>query len=316
MRVVLITQGVSRLVDPLLNSKHQVVGVVESMPRDFHDRKSNGLLFGLLSFLYKVFRGRAVDLQSLCQAKDIPYNFICNGRDVEVAQWIKDLQPDLVVVFSMSQLLKADIINIPKYGVINMHPSWLPEYRGANPDFWQYYNMDLNPGVTVHYVDPGEDTGDIVFQERISIALGEKSPVVLDKLIGGVGVSLVLKALDAIERGDAPRIKQPEISPTGRARNLSMDEHATIVDWQHWPIERVWHVLRGTELWLNAISPPKGLYTGQRWIVDEFVKTENSEQFGTLVKFRGRHCVATKDGFIFLSRRFSIKKMIIGVLQK
>lgn len=316
MRVLLITQGVSRLVEPLFGSSHKVVGVLESMPRDYHRRKPPGFIFRALSFLYKLFKPGILDLRSYCRGKDVPYNFLCVGREAEVTKWIGLIKPDLIVVFSMSQLLRQDVISIPRCGVINMHPSWLPEYRGPNPDFWQYYDVELNPGVTIHYIDAGEDTGDIIFQDRASINLGEKSPVVLNKLIGDVGVPLILTAIDAIECGKAPRIKQPDNSPTGRARNLKANEHANIIDWQNWPIERVWHVLRGTELWLNAVPAPRGIYTGQRWVVGEFVKVESVESPGTLTQFRGRNCIAAKDGYVFLSICFNFKKMVIGILQK
>lgn len=315
MRVLLITQGVSRLVEPLFNSSHEVVGVVESMPRDYSGMSSQRPLFRLLSLVYKLFTPAVVDLKAYCQARNTPYNYLCKGRDAEIERWVADLSPDLIVVFSMSQLLKGSLLSLPKLGVINMHPSRLPAYRGPNPEFWQYYDMELNPGVTVHYLDAGEDTGDIVAQQQVAIALGEKSPAVLDTLIGKVGVPLLLDTLNAIERGEATRTRQAA-SPTPRARNLRADEHDTIIDWVHWPIERVWHVLRGTELWLNAIAQPTGLYAGHRWCVEEFLKIEHSDKVGSLTRFQGRRCVAARGGYIFLSRTFSLKRLIVGILQK
>lgn len=316
MRILLITQGVSRLVKPLFDSRHEVVGIVESMPRDYSGTATQRPLFRLLSLVYKLFTSAVVDLRAYCLARQTPYNFICKGRDVEIVRWIADINPDLIVVFSMSQLLKEEVLKIPKFGVINMHPSYLPAYRGPNPDFWQYHDMELNPGVTIHYLDGGEDSGDIIAQQRTSIELGEKSPAVLDKLIGGVGVPLLLDTLDAIDRRDAVRISQPKESPTQRARNLRADEHAAIIDWQRWPIERVWHVLRGTESWLNAISQPAGMFTGHRWSVEEFVKVEHTDEAGSLTSVQGRRCIAVRGGYIYLSRRFSFKRLIVGILKK
>ncbi|MCH7418392.1 methionyl-tRNA formyltransferase [Pseudomonas mosselii] len=315
MRVLLITQGVSRLVEPLFESSHEVVGVIESMPRDYSISFSQPPLFRFFSLVYKFFTPAVLNLKAYCLARKTPYNYLCKGRDAEVARWVADLSPDVIVVFSMSQLLKESLLSLPRLGVINMHPSYLPAYRGPNPAFWQYYDMELNPGVTVHYLDAGEDTGDIVAQRRVPIALGEKSPAVLDTLIGKVGVPLMLDALNAIERGNATRTRQA-VSPTPRARNLRTDEHGTIIDWARWPIERVWHVLRGTELWLNAIAQPTGLYIGHRWCVEEFIKIEHLDKEGSLVRFQGRHCVAARGGYIFLSRKFSLKRLIVGILQR
>ncbi|AAM07923.1 formyltransferase family protein [Methanosarcina acetivorans] len=79
---------------------------------------------------------------------------------------IRNLEPDLIVVFSMSHLLKENVFNVPSYGTVNIHYSYLPEYGGPNPLFWQYYDYILDPGVTLHYVDKGEDTGNVIYQRR------------------------------------------------------------------------------------------------------------------------------------------------------
>ncbi len=317
LRILLITQGVSRLVRPLFESEHQVIGILESMPRDYDGSKNKSILVRILKKIYSTVKKQDVFLPDFCRKKNIPYNFIWKKNSTEIADWIESLNPDLIVVFSMSQLLKDDILKIPRLGVINLHPSFLPNYRGANPDFWQYHDMEMNPGVTVHYVNAGEDTGDIIYQERVHIPLGAKSPARLDKLIGELGVSLMLKAIDAIAQGNAPRIPQPAQSPTPRARNLKPEEHTQIIDWQHWPIERVWHVLRGTELWLNAITPPNGLLAGQRWSIQEYEKIEEPQgTLGKIGKYNNRKCVFAKDGVIYIGIDFDIKKSILKILQK
>lgn len=317
IKILLITQGVSRLVRPLFESEHQVVGVLESMSRDFDGSKNKSILIGFLKKIYSVIKRQDVFLPDFCRKKNIPYNFIWKKNSKEIAGWIEGLNPDLIVVFSMSQLLKDDILKIPRLGVINLHPSFLPNYRGANPDFWQYYDMEMNPGATVHYVDAGEDTGDIIYQERVNIPLGTKSPARLDKLIGELGVSLMLRAIDAIAQGNVPRIPQPAQSPTVRARNLKPEEHTQIIDWEHWPMERIWHVLRGTELWLNAIAQPVGLLAGQRWSIQEYEKTEAQQGMpGKIGKYKNRKCVFTKDGVIYIGIEFDIKKSILKILQK
>lgn len=316
IKILLITQGVSRLVRPLFESGHQVVGILESMPRDYDGSKQKSLFFSCLKKIYTVIKGKYLFLPDICKAKKIPYNFMWNKNTAEIAGWVKGLKPDLIVVFSMSQLLKEDIIKIPRLGVVNLHPSFLPSYRGANPDFWQYFDMEMNPGVTVHYVNSGEDTGDIIYQERVHVPLGTKSPARLDKLIGELGVSLILKAIDAIAQGDAPRTPQPAQSPTPRSRNLRSEEHAQVIDWEHWPIERVWHVLRGTELWLNAITQPTGLLAGQRWSIQDYEKTEGAQgALGEIGEYKNRKCVFARDGVIYISIDFDIKKTVLKVIQ-
>lgn len=317
LRVLIITQGVSRIVEPLISSHHKVVGILESASRNYKKRKTVYKIVSFVNELYSLITGMQPTLKAFAKKHTIPYQFMTSSNDPNLAEWVKSLNSDIIVVFSMSQLLKDNIFSIPKYGAINLHPAMLPEYRGANPDFWQYYNMEMNPGVTVHYIDKGEDTGDIIYQERTTIPLGTKSPPRLDILIGQVGVKLILKALDAIQAGNAPRIKQPIDSPTDRARNLFPEEHKTVIDWQNWDIERIWHILRGTELWLDAIPQQTGLWKGQRWNIEGFEKvTFINGIVGTIGKHNGNYCVITKEGYIYLSRKFSLKKLIIGILLK
>lgn len=314
MKIVIITSGISRIVEPLLESEHVILGIVESMPRDFHLRTRRSYFYTLVEKAYSLVKRKGGSLKGFCKDRDIHYNYICKGRDAEIEKWVRKLEPDLIVVFSMSQLLKKEIFTIPKYGTINMHPSFLPEYRGPNPDFWQYYNMEMHPGVTIHYLDEGEDTGDVIFQKREYIPLGTKSPERLDKLIGEVGVPLMLKAIDEIKEGKAQSKKQPRKAETIRARNLAGEEHLTIIEWNNWPIERIWHVLRGTELWLNAYQQPKGFLKGQRWQVGDFIKQKNKSKPGSIVRLQGKTAIATPEGFIFIAIKFSLKKALIAHL--
>jgi methionyl-tRNA formyltransferase len=317
LKILIITQGLSRIVEPLLNSEHNVVGILESASRDY-DKQTN--LYKFLSLarnLYSMLTSNKNSLKQMAKKKNLPYRLMLSSNDLGLVSWIKDLNADVILVFSMSQLLKENIFKIPKLGTINLHPSFLPDYRGPNPDFWQYHDLEMNPGVTVHYIDKGEDTGDIIFQERVYIPLGTKSPERLDVLIGKCGVSIILKALDAINIGEAPRIKQPLSSPTVRARNLTSEEHNTIIDWQNWPVERIWHLLRGTETWLNALTQQKGLMRGQRWIVGNYIRNNtNTSELGKISKENGCYYVGCKDGKIYLTRKFQLKNLIRSLLKR
>jgi len=317
LRVLIITQGISRIFEPLLSSHHHIVGVLESASRNYKTQPDPHQFISMLRLFYSKVKRRQLSLKKKAEQHGMPYRFMTSSDDPGLVEWVKDLNPDIIVVFSMSQLLKEKIFSIPKYGSINLHPAFLPEYRGPNPDFWQYYNMEMTPGVTVHYIDTGEDTGDIIYQERTEIPLGIKSPPWLDKLIGEVGVKLILQALDAIQTNQAPRITQPQKSPTPRAKNLTPIEHQTIIDWQNWPIERIWHVLRGTELWLNALPQPSGFWKYQRWIIEGFDKQPDQiTRPGEIAKQNGRFYVACRDGRIELTLKFSATNLIMSLLKR
>lgn len=313
MNIILITQGISRVVKPLLNSEHKILAVLESAPRGYAvSRAKNQLVKNIIS-LKNSFKPGSASLQGLCKIYKVPYRFMTSSKDPGLEGWVRAFDADLIVVFSMSQLLEENIFKIPRYGTINLHTSYLPEYRGPNPDFWQYYDQVLEPGVTVHYIDEGEDTGDVIFQERVTIPLGIKSPDRLDHMIGDVGVRLLLNAIDAIEKGFVEPKKQPPESPTVRAGNIKKEEHVKIINWDEWPIERIWHVMRGTELWLDCIKQPSGLHLGQRWIVGDYRKLENpnrSRENGGVMRDSEGYFVCCRDGEIRLQRRFSFKNLL------
>lgn len=313
MKIILITSGISRIVDPILSSNHNVIGIIESAPRI----KKRGVKKQIIDIAFSVYHllKEPVSLKKFADNKKVPYYYMENGCDEQLENWIKELNPDIIVVCSMSQLLKENIFNLPRYGTINLHPSLLPKYRGPNPDFWMYYNMDLNPGVTVHYIDKGEDTGDIIYQASYEIPLGIRSPDMLDIGIKEFGVPLILKALDSIAAGRAPRIVQPRESSTVRARNIKIEEYVNIIDWDKWSIEHIWHVLRGTESWLNAFEQPAGVYKGQRWIILDFEKCKMiGYVIGKVYKEKSKYFVVCSDGKIYLNVCFSLKKMIISLL--
>lgn len=307
LKIIIITQGISRIVRPLLKSEYEIVGILECAPRKIEKKSCK---FRVLLFLKQLFL-KPRSLKQLAKAEKIPYYFMLKSDDT-LSEWVKNLVPDVMVVYSMSQLLKKDLFTLPRNGTINLHPTMLPKYRGPNPDFWMYYETDLNPGVTVHYIDEGEDTGDIICQKQYTISLGTKSPDMLDIGVSEIGVNLIFEALDLISSNQVIRKKQPQDSETRRARLLKADEHNKIIDWKNWPIERIWHILRGTELWLNAIEQPKGIFAGQRWSILNFEKkTSGNYILGKVYRENKKSFVACRDGVIYLTINFSIKRMII-----
>lgn len=244
MRVLLITQGFSPILQEILKSHHQIIGIAEDGPR-ISLSKYQKALKKILNLIYHLINPNHEILSYFCKKNNIPYFYINSIQDIKFKNWVISMKPDIIAVYSMSHLLKKTIFSIPKYGAINLHPSLLPSYRGPNPYFWEYYNMDLISGVTIHYIDEGEDTGDIIFQEQIPVQLG----IPLDKLryikINILGTKLLLNALNEIESGKAPRIPQPIKSPTQRARNLEKGEEKRIIEWENWDVERIWHLIQG-----------------------------------------------------------------------
>jgi len=311
-RVMIITMGLSRIVQPIV-SKHNVVGIIECASRNIQ-KVNNNIIYDFLKYCYTRIKPNVQTLKTFSKDNKLAYYHMDNGSDKNLENWVKYINPDIIVVYSMSQLLKDNIFNIPKHGTINLHPALLPSYRGPFPEFWMYYNTEKKGGVTVHYIDRGEDTGDIIYQEKYDIPLGMKSPDMMNLAIGKIGTNLLLKALNNL--GNLPRIAQPKESTTQKARNIQMDEHENIIDWNNWDIEKIWHLLNGTELWLNAIKQPSGIFTGHRWTIKEFIKCDTKDyKISNIYKENNRNFIACNDGKIFLYVKLNIKNMILNIIR-
>ena len=317
MKIILISNCITRITDPLVNYKHTVVGIIESAPRNYK-RKNPKYLISTIKRIYRTIKSKNFTLKDYASKKNIPYKFMTSSDDKSLEDWIQSKNVDLIVVYSMSRLLKKNIFSIPKFGTINLHPSYLPDYRGANPCFWQYYYQETNPGVTVHFIDEGEDTGNIILQERKKIPLGIKSSDRLDILIGDLGTSLLLRSIDLIEQKSFKAKKQPKSSPTLKARNLKLEEHSKIINWEEWSTPRIWNLLRGTETWLNALPQPSGIFKGQRWVIGKYeldkINQPSKPSPGRVFRRRFKYFLSTSDGKITLSIKFNFKDLILSVL--
>lgn len=315
LKVVLITTGLTRVVEPLLDTEHcVVVGIIEARSRLNFDLPEKSLMFRCFRFAHNIVFGEKVNLVKKCYKEKIPYFLMTQDNFAEAVRWLKILSPDLILVYSMPFLLDATIFRLPPKGTINMHPSYLPDYRGPNPEFWQYYDTELNAGVTIHYVGEGEDTGDIIYQERTRMDLGTRSNEHLDLVIGKIGIKLMRWAIRDISRNQVTRSPQ-KITSTRRARRIRDEEHSAIIDWENWSVKRIWHLMRGTEGWLNVIPAPGGIMRGQRWRIGEYYLCDtNQSDIGKVVKRSEGYTLVAKDGVIKLKCSFNLRKFILRFL--
>jgi len=108
-------------------------------------------------------------LKKTCEINGIPFYRVENINSQHCENLIYKMNPDLISAVHFQKILKKNIIQIPKYGCINLHPSLLPNYRGLAPIQWPIINGDKQTGVTVHFINEGVDTGDIILQHKINI---------------------------------------------------------------------------------------------------------------------------------------------------
>ena len=157
-------------------------------------------------------RGRGMevsfcDVKKVALAHDLPVYQPTTLRTEEATELIRELNPDILVVVAYGKLIPDDILAIPRYGAVNVHGSLLPKYRGAAPIHWAVLNGDDITGITTMYLASKMDCGDIIYQAETKIGEYETSGELFDRL-KVMGADLLIKTLNDIESGTAPRIPQ------------------------------------------------------------------------------------------------------------
>lgn len=132
------------------------------------------------------------------------------GEDAEAGMKVlKELSPDLIVVTAYGQILPEEILNLPKYGCINIHASLLPAYRGAAPINWCILNGETKTGVTSMQMDKGLDTGDMLLRRETEIGENETYQELYDRL-AVMGGEVLADTLKAVEEGTLAPEKQDD----------------------------------------------------------------------------------------------------------
>ena len=133
-----------------------------------------------------------------------------NLKDEQFLNYLKNLDIDVAVVSSFNYKIPKVLLDIPKLGFINIHPSLLPKYRGGNPYSTVIINGEKETGVTLHFMDEGFDTGDIIVQQKVPIAPLETMGTLFNRL-NLLGMQMLVDVLREYEKnGSLPRIKQPD----------------------------------------------------------------------------------------------------------
>ena len=200
-------------------------------------------------------KGRKMELQSppvkvLAKKAGIPVYQPKKVRDPEVVENLRKIEPDVIVVVAFGQIIPQSILDLPKYGCVNVHGSLLPKYRGAAPIQWAVIDGEETSGVTTMKMDAGLDTGDMLLQEEVPLTPDETGGSLFDKL-SQVGATLLIKTLDALEGGEVTAIPQPKDSPTPYAAMLTKRMGA--IDWTK-SAKEIECLIRGLNPWPSAYT--------------------------------------------------------------
>lgn len=185
-----------KALDTLVNSKHKVVAVVTQPD------KPNARGNKIVPCAVKVY----------AENNNIPvYQFAKISRDG--IDTLESLKPDLMITAAYGQILSQKVIDIPKFGIINLHASLLPKYRGASPIQSAVICGEKQTGITIMQTDIGLDTGDIIAQQSIDILENETAGELAERL-STLASNMLLEVLDQIESGTATKIKQNHADAT------------------------------------------------------------------------------------------------------
>ena len=170
-------------------------------------------------------------------------------ENTEFIEEIKSQKPDVICVVAYGKILPNEILEIPKYGCINVHASLLPKYRGAAPIQWAVLNGDKTTGVTTMYMDTGMDTGDMILKEEVQIGEYETTGELWERL-SKIGAKLLVKTLKEIEAGTVKREKQG----TDYTMAPMLEKSMAQIDWENQTAEQIKNLVRG-------LNPIMGAYT-------------------------------------------------------
>lgn len=174
-------------------------------------------------------------------------------RDEAFMDELERLKPDVIVVAAFGQILPERILNIPRYGCINVHASLLPAYRGAAPIQWAVIDGLEETGITIMYMEKGLDTGDIICQRRVKLSPEETGGSLFERL-AVEGADLLVETLEQLENGTAVRRKQDD-SKSSYAKMLSKDMGRLDFTQDAVILERL---IRGLNPWPSAYTRVNG----------------------------------------------------------
>lgn len=214
-------------------------------------------------------------------------------REPECVEYLRSFDADIIVVVAFGQILPKEILEMPKYGCVNVHASLLPKYRGAAPIQWAVINGEKVSGVTTMRMDEGLDTGDMIDKVVVPIEKEETGGSLFDKL-SIAGAKLCVKVMADLEAGVAGRISQPEESTTPYAKMIS--KQMGKIDWNR-PAKEIEQLVRGLNPWPSAYTSMNGKNL-KIWSAEVLEKPEADEaQIGQILRAdKNGLLVQTKEG--------------------
>ncbi len=244
-------------------------------------------------------RGKAMQftpVKAVAAEAGVPVYQPLRVREEAFIAQLEELNPDVIVVVAFGQMIPKRILEMPKYGCVNVHGSLLPKYRGAAPIQWAVIDGEAVSGVTTMKMDAGLDTGDMLLKREVMLDKEETGGSLFDKL-SAVGAELLIETLDALEAGTAVPEKQPEESPTPYAAMLT--KQMGQIDWAK-PAAVIERLIRGLNPWPSAYTH-LGEKTLKIWCAHVEAERSAAAQPGEIVLVgKQQIAVQTGNGLLFI----------------
>ena len=215
--------------------------------------------------------------------------------DINLIQKLKELKPDFIIVVAFGQILTKEVLDIPKYGCINLHASLLPMYRGAAPLNWAIINGEKVSGNTTMLMDVGLDTGDMILKDEVEITNNMTTGELHDILMVR-GADLLIKSIEGIAKENIVLQKQED--ETFYAKML--DKNLANINWNK-SSKEIHNLVRGLNPWPIAYTD----YKGERMKIyeTEALEEKTSKEPGTIIDVSKNGIkVACKEGVLIIKK--------------
>ena len=227
-------------------------------------------------------------VKELAIRHDIPVFQPEKLRNPDAVKVIEKAKPDMIVVAAFGQILPKSVLDMPKYGCINVHASLLPAYRGAAPIQWAILDGQKETGVTIMYMNEGLDTGDILLQKTVTIEDDETGGSLHDKL-ATAGAEALVEALPGIIDGSLKPVAQGEMT-TAYAKQLTKEMGRLDFTKSAVELERY---IRGLNPWPGTFTTLDGKML-KIWQAEVTELTDTSAEPGTVTDI-------TKKSFTYVT---------------
>lgn len=278
----------------------------ESIQKILNDKKFK------IKFIVARYKNPDLILKRFAELNNIDFYIFKEINSKKTIDLLHSYNADLYVSMSYNQIIKKDLMRNPPKGFINCHAGALPFYRGRNVLNWVLINGEKEFGVTVHYIDEGIDTGDIILQKKYSISKKDDYKSLLNRAYIYCS-NLLLKSLNLIYFEKVKRINQNSIDPIGSycRRRVCGDE---LINWNS-DSESIFNFIRG----ITSPGPgARSFYKNEEIIILESKMIENSYKKnkipGTIIdKFDNNLVIQTKNSILLVNKYFIDKNIPIEI---